>query len=182
VGRARDRRGVPSHSFVLITDGLRALFDDHRPLGADTDRDGLDVSNRQVRPVLDAGRRCPKVTPFASAAPRCLDHAVKHEHVLDLDSGRYEARPEAHLRRRRGSAGTRLGRRAVRCAASPARRSLQKLTNGTPRGATREIVPLQRPQHSEFAPRQPGREVSMTVPAAPFRRGQRGVTRSPPRT
>jgi hypothetical protein len=47
----------------------RPLLDDHRPLGADTDRDELDVSDSQVRAVLDAGRRCPKVAPFAPAAP-----------------------------------------------------------------------------------------------------------------
>jgi hypothetical protein len=43
----------------------------------------LDVGDSQVRAVLDAGRRRPEVAPFAPAARRGLDHALKHEHVLD---------------------------------------------------------------------------------------------------
>jgi hypothetical protein len=63
------------------------------PLGANTDRDELDVGDSHVRAMLDAGRRCPKVAPFAPAARRGLDHALKHEHVLDR--ARMQLRGEA---------------------------------------------------------------------------------------
>jgi hypothetical protein len=78
----------------------RPQLDDHRPLGADTHRDELDLSDSQVRAVLDAGRRCPRVAPLTAAA-RGLDHALKHEHVLDRARMQCAGMRVPHLRRDR---------------------------------------------------------------------------------
>jgi hypothetical protein len=121
-----------------------------RPFGLPDRRNPILTQSKQLRPP-------PRPGPTSAEAPAWA--------AADGPPG---SSTERSARIRRGSAGTQLDRRAARCAANPARGSLQKLTNGTPGGGTREVVPLQGPQPPNFAPRQPGRELSMTVgPWAP---------------
>jgi hypothetical protein len=95
--------------------------------------------------------------------------------LFPLDSGGYGAptRPVWTAGGAPSARGSGAGRPARR------RHRLQKLTNGTPRRATREVMPLHQPQPPNFAPRGPAREVLNAATAVPSPRKARPDPASP---